>query len=479
MLKKFSKNFLYLSVSTITGKLFFFAMVIIISRALGASELGKYAFSLSFVMLFSALLDIGLFTLAIRDISQDIKLSVQYFINILSIKVILGLLVFLVINFVLKFMPWSKDSIINIYLLYLFIFLDSLNLVPKIIFRAHGKMHFEMISEISGKAFGIIIAVFLAFFINAQLSTLLVAMISGNFISLLLSCLLIKNEFPEIKFTFKFEFWRHLIKAAFPFLIAWFFMSIFTSLDKIFLKAFYSNAAVGLYSAAYVIANVIQLLPFIISSVLFPSMARDYKENKLELKKSCNIALKIGLVTSFLIASLIFFSSNFIVRTLFHFDPISMSSTISYLRIIIWTQVPIFAYSMITILFLCTDSQNMLIMVNGIGFIVSLITNLVFIYYFGVSGACFAAIILHAIILFAALILVKKKIFDIDSNKTILKFGLAACGFTATYLLMQNEKYIVPFVSIPVFIIILYLVRFFGQNDLGQLKTKFSSIHNI
>lgn len=474
MLKKLSKNLIYLTISTITGKLFFFCMVIVISRALGVAELGKYFFSLSFVMLFSALLDIGLFTLAVRDVSQEKKIAQKYLANILSIKVILGLLVFFIIFIVLKFMPWLKDSIVNIYLLYFFVMLDSLNLAPKVIFRAYEKMQFEMFSEVIGKTIGVITAVFFAFLINARLPTVLAAMILGNFVGLLFSYIFLKKELIKMSFAWEIKFWKYLFKAAFPFLIAWLFLNIFTSLDKIFLKAFCSNEALGRYSAAYVIANVVQLMPFIIASVLFPSMARYYKENKLELKKTCNIALKIGLFLSFLISSIIFFCSNFAVNTLFHFDVLSVQLTTNYLQVIIWAQVPIFAYSMLTILFLSTENQKMLITVNGVGFLASLIINLILIYYFGVMGACFGVVILHTAILLTTLILVQKNIFDIDAKKTILKFCLAASGFALIYFCtIQQAKAVASFVSIFAFLFILFLGRFFEQSEIRLIKNKF------
>src|SRR3989338_1226742 len=103
-------NFIYLSVTSIGNKLFFFIVAMLVGRYLGIVELGKYSFALSFVMMFSVFVDMGIFTVSVRDLSQEPKNAPMYLGNLIVLKSIISIGIIVIGSCLTYILPWSQDT---------------------------------------------------------------------------------------------------------------------------------------------------------------------------------------------------------------------------------------------------------------------------------------------------------------------------------------------------------------------------------
>lgn len=79
-------NASYLAGANLLGKTFSFVFVFYATRALGSSLWGNYTDVLALVGLFGVFTDLGLGTLAVRDVSQDQRLAERYISNLLAVR---------------------------------------------------------------------------------------------------------------------------------------------------------------------------------------------------------------------------------------------------------------------------------------------------------------------------------------------------------------------------------------------------------
>src|SRR3989344_2863425 len=95
-LKTIAKNTGWLMIADIISRGLSFFLIIAIARYLGDSGLGKYSFVFAYVGLFSMFSDLGLSYFMVREVSRHKEKIQDYFGNILSLKLILGLLVIII-----------------------------------------------------------------------------------------------------------------------------------------------------------------------------------------------------------------------------------------------------------------------------------------------------------------------------------------------------------------------------------------------
>ena len=87
--QRMAKNTFVLSISQILSYLLAFFYTIAIARYLGADGFGILSFALAFAGIFGILADLGLNTLAVKEIAKDKSLAKKYLGNFIFTKIIL------------------------------------------------------------------------------------------------------------------------------------------------------------------------------------------------------------------------------------------------------------------------------------------------------------------------------------------------------------------------------------------------------
>ena len=97
-----AKNTSYFTLALILQKVISFTYFVIIARALGPGDLGKYYFAISFATIFSILMDLGLTNVLTREIAKTQDRAKAYLGSVLAIKlplsVLTGLLIVMLAN---------------------------------------------------------------------------------------------------------------------------------------------------------------------------------------------------------------------------------------------------------------------------------------------------------------------------------------------------------------------------------------------
>ena len=121
--QKIAKNTGVLLLSRIVCYVLGFIYVIYSARYLGAANFGILSFAIAFTGIFEVFVDLGLNSLATREVARNKSLAIKYINNIIVIKTILSILNFLIIAILVNLLGYPLQTIEVDYLLSMYLIL--------------------------------------------------------------------------------------------------------------------------------------------------------------------------------------------------------------------------------------------------------------------------------------------------------------------------------------------------------------------
>lgn len=304
-----AKNTTYYTAALTFQRVLAFVYFTLMARALGPEDLGKYITALSFTAVFVVLADVGLSSLATREVAKDREHAREHASRVLSIKLPLSLVVYALIAAAAQFMEYEETTKRVVYLAGLVMLLDSYSTTFWGILRG--------LKTIKWESMGVI---FFQLILVCIGGTLLYA---GQGIVMLALALLCASAWQFAYSFFKMKKaigggplslgWntataRSLIAVSFPFALAGIFTRMYTSLDTVLVSKMISETAVGWYSIPVKIILSLQYLPMAFVASLYPAMSEAFAHDSARLEmlfmRAMRYLLAIGVPISLGIAAL-------------------------------------------------------------------------------------------------------------------------------------------------------------------------------
>jgi len=315
-LSKIAKNTFWLFIGEIVSKLIVFAFTILVARNLGVSHFGVYSFAISFVMLFSQLVTLGLPNFLTREISRN-KENTSNFIGssiLMCIPtIIFSPLIMLLIIFILNY---NSETQFLVLILGAWISIDALSFIFKSSFYAHERMQYITLINVTFQTARIVL-VFLFLKYGLGVIGVGVGTLLAGTVSLVISVLFFLKIFRRLKFNFNTRFWAKSLKQSLPFALLAMILGYFGKVDIIMLSLMKDNGAVGLYSASFKFVSMLIFIPAVIVSAAFPRMSQRAFENKELFENLIGKVLKVIFVIMAPIALCLFMFAPFIIKTVY------------------------------------------------------------------------------------------------------------------------------------------------------------------
>jgi len=460
------KNFLSLMVGNIISKLLTFLGFVIIARNLGPENFGKINFAQAISTYFLIFTHLGLTTFGTREIANNRDKSAIYVNEIISLRLILTVLSFIlltVFSFIIKF-PADTRTLIILFGLSLF----PLAMYLDWCFKGLENMEFIGMSEIFKAVF---LYIFLIIFIKKSEDTGLVPYIF--FISALLGSILLfiiyLVKFDKIKLIGNMNTWRVLTKAALPLGLSFMMIQIYYQAGTVILGFFKGDAAVGWYNAAYkIILFIIGFAGLFIESI-FPIIARFYGKSKQNLNKFSNLITKLtaSIAIPMGVAGVILTPQ---IITLFY-GP-DYHNCIIILRTFFCTAVIIlismtFGNSLIA----CSGEKKYLIGVF-IGALTNIIVNLLLIPYFNYVGAAIAMFVTETIV-FIYMMYHYSRIVRVYIEQYLAKPIIASLIMGALVIMLKQTFFISLIIAIAIYSAVFLLMKGINHEDINSIKYYF------
>jgi O-antigen/teichoic acid export membrane protein len=281
--KRVVKNIAWLTISKIIVLILSIITITVIPRYLGVEAYGQLNFALAFVSLFVVFCDMGLSTLALRDVSKDPKKLNKYFNSFLPLILILNLIVFIVICLCLFFL--GKSPIVNAVIIIQAATL-IVNTIAGYFLRytdALQKMKYNSVYSVISKA-SFVLFMYLMIFLNLHLIGIAWVYLFSSVVAGIYAFFIIKKyvkiSLKPLKSNIKYALQK--TKIAWPFALSGLFGVIYFSSDKFLISLFIGDYQVGLYSVAYSFIGFLLGLLTIFFTAFFPVISKYVKTNLLD-----------------------------------------------------------------------------------------------------------------------------------------------------------------------------------------------------
>lgn len=465
--QRFAKNTVALFIAQIISSILSILLGIFIARNLGDIALGKYSFAYSFVIFFSIFIDLGYGTFLIREVARD-KSKVNTFVsNLISMRAILGTIVFIFIIITINLMGYPSDTKNVVYLFAFYILIDSFATIYRSVYRAFERMEYEAFIKILSNLLRVSLALLFIFLGYGLIVIGLLFIFSGIF-ELFISTIVCERKFVKSKTEIDFSFFKTTIKIALPLVMVSLFKTVFIKADTIMLSIMKGDAVVGWYTAAYSLVLGLRFLPGLIVTAVVPTLSYYYVTSKTRLKSIYEKYFRYLIILGLPAATGITLLSDKIILTVYGAQ---FTNSIIALQILSWDVLLIFLYTLLSGLLISIDWQNKMAIAAGVTALMNVFINIILIPYYSYIGAAVATVISESFLLIIYFYLVSKKIYLLSIHKILAK-PLVSLVVMSIFILYFNwlNLYILVIVGAIIYLGTLYLIKGISKEDLALIR---------
>jgi O-antigen/teichoic acid export membrane protein len=371
----------------------------IISGYLGLAGYGNYTAVYDFIAFFGIASDLGLYTIAVREMARNEEQTEKILGNVFTIRLILCI-VTMALAVIASFFYGRADSTIFFPLAAAIagtstIFALLTGTISTVL-QVHLKMQYNAVASIIGKICALSYMLYVVFLWKPEDPTtgfyhLFVAAIIGNLV-LFGVTYFFANKYAKITLRFDKDFIKDVVIKALPYGLALILNNLYFRIGSIMLYSIKGEIQAGIYGVPMRVLEAIAILPLYFMNSVLPTLTRTLKEKSEKYKQviqysfdalvMAGVSMAIGVaVISYQIIYLIS-NEEFLSRVNEGF----YGSDIA-LQILIFALAFSFINTLFGFILVAINRQSKLLFINGSGAVIAIILNLFLIPYLGARGA--------------------------------------------------------------------------------------------
>ncbi len=425
----------------------------VLTNYLDENTYGNYVYTYEFLAFFGVIADLGIFTIAVKEMSEDEKNIPKLLGNILSLRTFLVVSAAFMAIIMIFFSPETQSPQVPIAvgIASLTMFVATINGTISSVLQTKLKMELASIGMVLGKILTVGLMAYVAFYgfpENTEVGFYLmfVSGLVGISLSLIFTSHFVR-KFSPISYQFDYKLWKRILKESLPYGLALILNTIYFRLDSILIYNLRSSSELGIYGIAMKTLEQFVLLPLFFMNSVLPVLTRKIKEKSNSYKKIIKASFDFLAALSFPIVVGGFILATPIINIISSEHYLTDYST-GYLGSDLAFKILIFAllFQFLSVLFsfilISKSQQKKLLYINATCAILNLITNIIFIPHYGFVGAAITSVFCELFI-FLATYFVAKRTLDFQLNlKNLLKIILSALlmGLTVYYLQTPIQK---------------------------------------
>lgn len=397
MLKKIASNTFAQILSKVGTAIISIFLISILTNYLSIELYWLYLKIYNYIGIFVFLADLGLYTIAIREISANKSDTNKIVWNIMSLRLILWIMIFLWALWLAFFLPGYDSAIAlwSISIVSIFTLFQLLNSSVLTLMQANMKIEFSLFSAIFGKLVNLwlVAGVATLWFIEPPSNDnytsflwIIWASVAAIFINTVLNYCYART-IEKFWFAFDWEYIKYIVKISLPYWIALFLSVVYFKVDIILLSLMdpLGDKSVALYSLPMKIVEVIMVLwGFYLNSVL-PTLTTSFEEKNIEkFNKYIQLSFHALLSWWMLVFVLWVLFRDYLIEIIANSDYLDPSlvynSSDAFLvvfAVVLFNFISlVFIYALIA-----TKNQSKLLKINIVVTIVNIIWNIVLIPY--------------------------------------------------------------------------------------------------
>lgn len=291
-------NFLSLVSAEIITKACGALMYFMLARYLGPHDFGVYSLAISFALIFGLISGLGIDSFIVKEIARDPSRTQVLFENSVLLKMIGGLIAFLLAVGLSYLMGYNQQTQKAIVIFSFTLFFSSLTNLYDSVFRGFQRMEYSAMILI-GRSFFTIIIIMAMIFLQQDIHMIVSAHVATGLILVVIShLLLVKQNLCQISLNYNLKQALSLIVGGMPFIATGVVYVINAKADILLLSKLANLESVGIYDAANELVLVILIIPSLISQVLYPYLSQQFHKCKEVLGEIINLSMRIIIAVS-------------------------------------------------------------------------------------------------------------------------------------------------------------------------------------
>ena len=290
------------------------ASAVLLSRHLGVTGFGVFNYVFAFMYFFLTLNDLGINTIAVREISRAPERAARLLGGLLTLR--LTLAVGILAAAWLTIWVWPMDPALRVPLTVfaLILPLNALN-VPGLIFQTSMRFELAAAALVTNRVLGLAFMV-LMIAAGRGVTAMLVALLAAEVCGLVVTWML-AGRLVRLQWVFDRAIWRTVLHASIPLAVGLVLAAIINRVDFIMLERLASLESVGLYGAAYRVTSLLEKFPLLVMGTLYPVMSRLAVEDVARLRQVYQRALWRFAGVGLLLGAVVIAGAPWLLATLF------------------------------------------------------------------------------------------------------------------------------------------------------------------
>ena len=425
-----------------------------VQNRVGAEQYGLYFAILNFTFLFNMILDMGITNFNNRNIAMHSQLLSKHFSGIVTLKILLGILYFIVTlvvalaigyrGFYLKILCWTAlNQFLNAFILYL-----RSNLSALLMFKTDS-----CLSVLDRLLMIIFCSVLLWGNITTQpfkIEWFVYCQTAAYSVTALTALTLVLRKAHFTKLSWNPLFFTMILKKSLPFAILYLLMSFYNRIDSVMIERILpSDIAAyeaGIYASSFRLLDALVMIAYLFSVILLPLFSKMLKE-KEDLSQIIRTSFSLLFFFSVTSAILLCFF-RFPILGLLYNEHISESAAV--FNILIFCLIPFSMSYLFGTLLTAHGDMKQLNIVALAGICVNIAVNVVLIPRLHAVGAATASLATQSVTAFLQILIVLKKLkFPIKNLPLVSAFSyLVLLVFAALLAIKFISRTIDPFITL-------------------------------
>ena len=358
-----------------------------VARYLGPERFGLLSYAMSFVGLFTAFATLGLDSIVVRNLVQNIEDRDQLLGTAFILKLMGGILLLGAVAFAVRFTSSDSYTKLLIFIIAGGMIFESLKVID-FYFQSQVMGRFSSIAGACALCVSSLFKILLVFF-QASLVWFAVAQVFSTGILAVMLLLFYSKQSSIVKWNFKWNTAKVLLADSWPLILSGLVIMIYMRIDQVMIKEMLDSEAVGNYAVAVRLSEAWYFIPIAIANSLFPAILSARKISKQLYYKRLQQFYDLMVLISVSIALPMTFLSSWLISILYGE---AYSSAGSVLSIHIWAGVFVFLGVASGKWFLAENMQLYLFLRTFYGMVINIILNLILIPKYGLAGAAIATL---------------------------------------------------------------------------------------
>ncbi len=470
-----SKNIFWLTLSRVAALGFLFLAYTQLFRYLGPFGNGQYQFVLSYVLIFSTVVDFGVQQFITKRMSENPEDTKKYFQNFIAFELVLSLALYILLVAV-AFLRNFEPVVMNAVIITGFGMVINAMTYPFLAVMT-AKQDLKKVAFINFlNSLVNITVIFLAITFQKYIVFLASIQLIFGIMDIVLYRIFIRKHLPmpEVLQSLKRLDWsliKNILKSAWPFALLVGFSAIYNRIDVIIITKMLGFEQNGLYTAGYKLFDILSFFPASVSHTLFPFFAALMAKSlvgqvKLNLEKYLRLMVVVALPLA--VGTMILSKPIISLMAGEQFLPAA-----PVLAVLVWASAILFIYIPVNSLVI-SQLTKMAVIITGANVVINIVGNIILLPILGIKAAAIMTVVSEALQGTFYFYFVRKYITKFKFASILWKPALAALVMGLVLWKIPNiNLFLAIGIGVLVYAFGLIVTRFITKEDFQLVKAMF------